>query len=194
MKKKNFLMMASVSLLAAAATLCACDKDENENGGDASPISGNTITITVEDGASYADQVDEVRLTGISDDDYIASSSYTNGSFTINLPASVDDKHLSSVSLYFGIAGISASAKMNDAHLYAYKSGKQVGRIYHGTQEWDGMLEYANEDVNITGSSNKSTYSCNLKKGWNMWYVKRMETSREYATKAPSGAKWIYEP
>jgi hypothetical protein len=49
----------------------------------------------VEDGNSYNDKIDVVKLEF--GDDAFASAGYTNGGFTITLPESVDSRYLQSI-------------------------------------------------------------------------------------------------
>jgi hypothetical protein len=197
MKKKHYLIIACIGLL-AAAIFSACDKDDDDKGGDNSgnPILGKTgtVTITIENGANYSDLIDEVRLI-YGDMTTIASASYNNGSFTIDLPASVADKYLDVVGEEFsaGITISNPSVKIASAWLTAYQSGKWEGDFYHGTAECKGMLNYVTGDLSITGTNSDGTLNMHLKKGWNLVYEKHTETTEEETTNAPAGARWYYK-
>jgi hypothetical protein len=91
--KRNYLKMAFVSLFAVAA-LCSCNKDEddnNDNGGTGA-IQNNAISIEVEDGASYSEKIDIVKLE--CEGGTLANAPFNNGRFTLNLPASVSVQYL----------------------------------------------------------------------------------------------------
>ncbi|MDR1343691.1 MAG: hypothetical protein LBK18_10635 [Prevotellaceae bacterium] len=193
MNKKHYLMMAFVSLL-AAATFCACSKDDDEGGGGSgNPILGKTgaVAITIENGADYSDVIDEVRL--VYGDMYVASrADYNNGSFTIDLPASVADKYLEAFEDDYpaGFTISNPSVKGATAWLSGYQSDKRKGSFRHSTGEWTGReLLYVTGDVSITGTAPDGAYNVHLKKGWNLVYEKKNEVT----TSAPAGAKWQYK-
>jgi hypothetical protein len=195
--KKKCLMMASAGLL---ATVALCAYDNGGNGGEAfNPILGGKITVKVQDGNSYNNLIDTVRVE-MDDYDYVPYSvGYANGEFTLELSVGVNDKYLDAFpKLPAGVTISSTSVKVGKAGLIAYKAGKRVGHFFHGVEdEWEGELLYANGDVSITGScadadGEAETYSLNAKKGWNMAYEKVTETLQVFTTNPPSGATWYY--
>jgi hypothetical protein len=195
--KKNFLMIVFAGLF-VAAVLCAYN--EGGNGGDASnPISGNKITVKVENGDSYNDRIDTVKVEMDDYDFVMYSASYANGQFTLELSASVNSKYLDSIPKFpAGVTVRNANVRIGKAGLIAYKSGRRVGHFFHGVEdEWEGELLYANGAVSITGScadddGDTETYGINAKKGWNIAYEKITETLQVFTTNTPSGAKWCY--
>jgi hypothetical protein len=198
----------TLMILAAAIAFAACGEDEGGKGDDggSSAIPNNTVTVAVENGASYSGEIDTVKLViergGMH---VIASFPYSGGNFTITLPASVDDEYLDPMDMDDLPSGITTSnrdVKGGAAYLYAYKSGQLVGDIYRGTAQSEryfyGYLLYLAGDVSITGTGTDGDYTTeyrvNGKKGWNMWYTTRGTnlTSRLVTTEAPTGAKWYF--
>jgi hypothetical protein len=202
---KNFFLMASVSLL-AAATFFACDKDEKkEDNSGLSAIPAGLFTVKVENDSIYNNQIDTVKLI-IGSDYYVSVAKYTDGGFSINLPENVADSCLEAIEeVGAGVTVSDPKVKIRRAKLIAYKSGADGGDFYHGTggesdDEWVGSLIYANGDVTITGTlakeKKKEVYSIKLKTGWNIQYKKETEAgdSEEevYTTQAPADAKWYF--
>jgi hypothetical protein len=168
MKKNLFTTMAFVSLL-AAATFCACSKDDDEN--NTSTISGE-YSVKVE-GDSHNSEIDTVRLVIYYDNGSytrkeVCSEKYDKGKFTLDLSGDISNTYLVAIDESFdededfpdGITVSNSKVKIGTANLEAYKwnssygSGysNYVGSFYHGTVEWDGELVYANGDVSVTGS------------------------------------------
>jgi hypothetical protein len=198
MKTKIFTTMAFVSLL-AAATFCACSKDENgDDGGNSNPIWGKTgtVAITVENGASYNNLIDEVELM-YGDGVVLSRASYDDGSFTIELPASVDSKYLDELEEEFSATFkvSNPSVKMATAWLIVRTSSSRwIGDFYHGTEEWEGKeLLYVTGDVSMTGTAPDGIFNVHLKKGWNLVYEYERKGADEVTTTAPAGAKWYFD-
>jgi hypothetical protein len=220
---RNFLMMAFVSLFTVVA-LCSCSKDDDENGdnGGNGVIQNNTLTVSVENGASYSGKIDVVKATTYSesdDDEFtLVSAPYTNGGFTLILPANLGAQYLENLDedeIPQGITVSNPKAKTGWADLDAYKGDNRAGYFYHGIGDWEGELIYVDGDVTISGSYTETwtngggteyeeTYTethrynnCNLRKGWNIMYGKETEkgnNSYEYevTTQVPAGAKWYF--
>jgi hypothetical protein len=219
--KRNFLMMALVCLFTVVAiSSCKKDDDDENNGGI-----GNTLTVTVENGSSLNGKIDNVKLEigyellssygwGYYE---VASAPYSNGGFTLNLSETVDDTYLEAFDtddLDDGVKVSNPNVKTGYAEIEAYKADYSTGCFYHGTNDWESELMYANGDVSVTGSYTDTetwedsvggtitetlTEKCNihLKKGWNIMYYKGTEKGNntyevETTTTAPSGAKWYY--
>jgi hypothetical protein len=173
--KKNISTMALVSLFTVVA-ICSCNKDEDENGGNGL-ITNNTITVAVENGNKYNDLIDVVKVEMDDEDDNaheIASAEYSNGGYTLKLPASVSDRNLIGIDedIPDGVKVSNASVKLGWTSTYAYQSGDVVGRFYHGTSGCEGELVYASGDLTITGSTTITDemtytmkYNVKLKKG-----------------------------
>jgi hypothetical protein len=214
--KRNFLMMAFVSLFTVVA-LCSCNKDdeENDDNGGNGVIQNNTIIAVVENGASYNSKIDLVIKAiayseGNPDDEItLASAPYANGGFTLKLPESVNDKCLynlkaaDDVKDYEGITISNPNVKGCKVFLCAYESGdSEWWNVDHKNSEWIGRLYYVEADLSITGSHIDKYYSTkysnfHLKKGWNIVYFKYIEknareSESEYTTQVPSGAKWFF--
>ncbi|MDR1259384.1 MAG: hypothetical protein LBK65_08940 [Tannerellaceae bacterium] len=91
-------LFATLLLLLSAFAFTGRDKDNDDPDTGGNPVIGKTgpITIAPENGDIYNDLIDEVRL--IYGDDLVAgSAAYTDGRFTIDLPASVPDKYRYSI-------------------------------------------------------------------------------------------------
>ncbi|MDR0729988.1 MAG: hypothetical protein LBF19_07715 [Prevotellaceae bacterium] len=200
MKKSNFLKMAFVCLFTVVA-LGSCSKDEEENS-DNGIIVNNTITAVVENGNSYNDAIDVVKLYPDSDDDAVlASAEYKNGGFTMTLPANVSSQYLQSIAgdVPDGITVSNANVKIGSGNLYAYKSDNRVGIFYLASGEnLVGALVYADGDVSITGSSQGEIgtmiFNMNLKRGWNVMCQKTTQNEYEITTTVPADAKWRFRP
>ncbi|MDR3187807.1 MAG: hypothetical protein LBT94_01290 [Prevotellaceae bacterium] len=201
--------MASASLL-AAATFCACDKDEKKDGNSGfSAIPAGDYTVKVENDSIYNNQVDTVRLI-INSNCYVSAAKYADGGFIIYLPKNVADSCLEAIGeMGAGVTVSDPKVKVRRAKLIAYKLGADGGDFYHGTgggsdAEWVGSLIYASGDVTITGTftdagkSKVEKYSVKLKKGWNIQYKKETEDENSeeevYTTQAPADAKWYFLP
>jgi hypothetical protein len=210
--KRNFFMMAFVSLFTVVA-LCSCNKDEDDENG---AIPNNTITAVVENGASYNSEIDLVKAIVYSERDdretTLASAPYSNGGFTLNLPASLDAQYLNAFEeVPKGVTISNPNAKIGGANLEAYnKEDSYTGYFYQATGDWRGLLIYVDGNLSISGNYTETetydeeTYThtekynnCNLKKGWNMIYIKETEKTGnsyeyEYTTQAPAGVKWHF--
>jgi hypothetical protein len=209
--KTNYFKMAFVSLFAVAALLCSCDKDEDENSNDdnggSSVLQNNTLTVSVENGASYSGIIDIVKVE--TDDVPLVSVPYNNGVFTLNLPASLDDQYISieEDEVPAGVTVSDPNVKVSAAvDLYAYKSDFKTGYIYHGIGDWQGVLIYVDRNLSITGSYTETygevtetgKYNCNMQKGWNIRYEKETQKAvnlyeYEATTQVPAGAKWYFQ-
>jgi hypothetical protein len=207
--KKVFLIMALVSLT-TVAIFNSCSKDgkenENENGGNTSI--GNTVTAVVEDGSSYNETIDNVKVVIEAANNYeVTSASYSDGGFVLELPASVSDQYLESIESSFdndipaGITISNSGVKTATAYILAYKADKSTGTFYCGASGWTGFLLYADADVSITGTYTDEygvghNINNHLIKGWNIVYVKSTNeaTGMYYyeTTQAPSGARWYF--
>jgi hypothetical protein len=178
--RKNYLMMAFVSLFAVVA-FSSCNEDNGGTGGGID-LNDNKITAVVENGASYNSKISLVK---VKIDDYgyeweggtviIATTPYINGGFTLNLPESVDVKYLHAMfdedTPPEGVTISNPNAKTVSVELEAYnKSGNSVGSVFcsnarplfdeWGNENWDGswigFLMYANANVSVIGTYSES--------------------------------------
>jgi hypothetical protein len=214
--KKSFLIMAFVSLFMVVA-ICSCDNNENgeeeEIPTSTSAIPDNILTVRVENGDSYNDEVDTVKLvysTNKDEDEYVelARATYSNGGFTLQLPETVSDAYLWSLKEWADDEGLKVSnpnvktVDFDDTHINAYKLGEYAGTFVYLNAPADsysdsGGLMYVTDDVIITGSikdgSFEEKYSLNLKKGWNFVYgIESGNNTDVITTAAPSGMKWYH--
>jgi hypothetical protein len=208
--KTNYFKMAFVGLFAVVA-LCSCSKDEDDNSssdnGGNGEIQNNTLTVSIENGASYSEKIDFVKV--MCDGITLASAPYNDGNFTLNLPPSVSDQYLEALfdEIPQGITLSNPDVKGAYALLIAYKSDAETGFLYLEAGGWEGEgLIYANGDVSIAGSYTETedgeTYTfrfnnCNLKKGWNTRYVKTVQKGdnsyeSEFTTQVSEEAKWYF--
>jgi len=205
MKKLFYLLTVAV---AATTMFVACSKDNDE------PESGwfdGTITAVVENGNAYNGVVSKVTAEAWDNNSRkfveIASGSYTNGGFTLRLPATLSDNYLKSD--IFG--PVKDALKFSDENakatieviISAYNSsGVKVGWFDYGTEAEkypaiDVSFMYADRDLTITGSfvdrGDTYSYSISLKKGWNKLYNTWDDGYDEYTTKPVSGCKWYFK-
>ncbi|MDR1120362.1 MAG: hypothetical protein LBM08_05550 [Dysgonamonadaceae bacterium] len=174
----------------------------------------NMLTVSVENGTSYNDQIDLVKADIEIDDETeiitLVSAPYTGGGFTMTLPASVSDRYLSSVfdEIPTGVTVSDPQVKSCTVSLEAYKSEINTGYFYHGAGNWGGEAIYVDGNVTITGSYIQTetygettltythTYDMHLSRGWNMVYDKLTEEGHsfkyEVTTQVPAGAKWVF--
>jgi hypothetical protein len=219
---QNFFTTQGVTYIVTAEdgitkkTYTARASVEPGNNGGNGVIQNNTITVAVENGASYNSKIDLVRAVIYTDDkreSTLTSAPYANGGFTLNLPASVSAQYLDGLDeIPEGLTVSNPGVKMNQVDLEAYKSDSiYEGDFYHRIGNWEGTLIYVDGDLSITGTytetynegtENEYTHtekynSCSLNRGWNMMYVKetKVNSSYEYewTTQAPEGAKWYFE-
>jgi hypothetical protein len=150
----------------------------------------------------------------------LATGTYSNGGFRINLPATVDEKYLepsienlleftsSFLTEYYGMKVSDSNAKYSWVSIYGYdKSDNHVASFsyeveYKDIAEITGHYIYVDRDVTITGLhkgiygySTSTTFNLSLKKGWNIMYAKYSRASdtegdEEWTNDAPSGIKW----
>ena len=220
--KKFFLnSLIIAALVASAAIVVSCDKDKDKDDDDKGGGGAiDKITAIVEDGANYNNTIDVVKVMGnvISGGwTEIATENYSDGGFTIDFPKTLDAKFTAKISSII-IGGDKLTISNPDALIsdpVRFEGWKQnlVCRFEHRndvsprTEVW---YRYVNSDVNISGTyvwvSRPGTedeeewtdvYSCKLKKGWNVMYYTRNNSSkgkiaREYTTNTVSGVKWYY--
>ncbi|MDR2926589.1 MAG: hypothetical protein LBV41_00030 [Cytophagaceae bacterium] len=185
-----------------------------------------TITVQVENGNAYNSQIGEVKTVIAYDGDadphfqgdgVVASSSYINGGFTINLPE-LESMYLLPATeefpseMGFRIGG-NADASLSSAILVAYDKYNHYSAGYIWLQYEDGeqgnaMLYYCDSDMTVTGRytgeysegvEGVMDLSLDFKKGWNwmyMYVVSQSESRIEYAatTEDPGGMKWYFQP
>jgi hypothetical protein len=219
MSRESFFK-ACFALLAAGIIFVGCDKDKDNDNNEGSPIVGNTITASVDNGNAYNATVSTVKAVyniedfgSIGDDEFLyvvggevaGTGTYSNGGFTLQLNATFTDAQLTKVTDFAEELG---GAKISDPNakivfidfIVAYNSaGKGVDYFnlnnkFVGNKDIYAMLWYADRDFSITGGSEKASIS--LKKGWNYVYVIDTKNSSgeyissEFTTKPQSGLKW----
>jgi len=227
-------MKQTLKLLTLFTSFCgllltaSCNK-EKDNEIPTSWFNG-TITAIVENGNDYNSIISKVMtLVGeciiirVDADDpgtvectEMIFANYSNGGFTLTLPAIVDDKYLR----FFRFLDISSSLTISDPNaklfemysINAYDSNDvRIGDFSYIKQDEKsytaGFFWYADRDFTITGSLFLDEEGCyfveeggipliwsvSLKKGWNRVYEIMYENKAEISTKAVSGMKWYFE-
>jgi len=214
MKKVIFTLAAFIF---AATIFTGCSKDEDEG-------SSVSINATVEDGTSYATSIDDVKAVIVDGDSIIsvvASSNYTNGSFSLTLPKSLDAKYLSAMDEEMPEGIKVSNLKVNGCgiNFCGYKSGEIVGTFQNGRMDNGiGMLTlvesyiFVDGDVTISGGNSETAdlmgmpfkvetnYNLTLKKGWNLVYMEMIPTITEtdlamainFSNTQVDGMKWYF--
>ena len=170
------------------------------------------INAQVKDGASYTDDVYEVRAI-VDGDVIIAKAPYNNGSFKIRLPKTIDQSLLWPVSEYMEEEGITIS-DMN-AKVCLIESFE----AYKNDEYFDGLMQaafglqmayveylFADRDVNIIGTAIGELdgidaeipvdFDVKLKKGWNAVYtsISILTLSGSVTTTKPStNIEWMFQ-
>ena len=174
------------------------------------------ITAVVENGNAYNGIISRVVFaksyyTTTGERRYggeIASTNYSNGGFTLTLPAVLDDKFLYTFEEYGNIKVSDENAKISDFEGGArgYDSNNEmIHRIDLVGKNNDlftfVFFVYADRDVTITGSHEREcgsseTLNVSLKRGWNRVYSTAKYTENvskyEISTKSVSGLKWYF--
>jgi hypothetical protein len=204
--KHKFLFMALAGLM-TMPVISSCDKeDDDDDTGANGVIINNTITVKVENGNDYNEEIDEVKALAYSrgsGHNEVGSGAYSNGGFTLKLLESVSEEYLESVSPEIPVFPESITISNPDVKwasidIVAYKSGNEVGGFYYGNEDWgEASFVYVTDDVSMTGTDTDDgyvgTYNVHLKKGWNIMYQSNdSESSYELTTSVPSPMKWYY--
>ena len=221
MSKRNLLKLACV-LFAACFIFAGCDNDDDDDKG------GFKIVGKLDDASHLGDVKtvkfilwDNVADKGVS----IAEADFNNGDFTLILPETIDPKILSSIKDAEFPPSVTISSSNPDAkgsgeyYIEGYNSaGKHIAnfgyvKVIDNTKSYMGWM-YVDSDVSIKGTATdeedyygvfyeyNNTYSLDLKKGWNVFYVsdarteqdgKRIENFEMRTDGAISGLKWVGE-
>jgi len=225
--KRFFVNQLVIAALVVAAVFTSCGRD---NDGDEC-VEGETGVVTqiiakVENAAEY-NLIDMVALRAqisLNQREVLAVADFKNGGFTLQLPETVDEKYLRPISDRWGegITISNTSAKIfSNAYISGYKDDA-LNRSYN-TLECIKEIEtsnsvslylkeywYVDSDVNVSGThtetfqqfiTSNSTVSLVLKKGWNVVYIKYIQSDprsmgfvTEYKTElrntAICGLKW----
>jgi len=208
--KRFFLNQLFIAVLAVAAALTSCNKDDDG--------AGDKITAKVEN-ASELSEVKTVKLVAwivsSEENEEIASADFKNGGFTLNLPATLASKYLYPLAedMPSTITLSNMNAKMAEVSIYGYNSAGDRIASFNCSKE-DGNTEYGmywlytDSNVTISGTETDeyeeydevyiSVFSLSLKKGWTAVYVTYTRTTQggkttyksEYKNSPISGLKW----
>jgi hypothetical protein len=193
--------MMTATVMVATMFFSGCQKDKD------SLVSGDfngLIATQVESGNAYDQYFKQVWVligpqpngTNLTWKDVIAKGSYSNGGFTVNLPATVKSQHLTSISDYFEtnlkVSGklkySSPSARIIDVELFAFDD-ENGWYDYFVNCDADKKPTYCfyvfvDEDVDVTGGPTVS-----FKQGWNRLYYS--SDKNLVTTKDPGKMKWF---
>ena len=205
------MLRKKLSLLVLATFMfVSCEKDEAfEN----LPLKSNVITAEVEDGKRYESEFSSIKV--VMDNNYytngrfieidgyheVASSAYIDGKFSLALSETVGSSCLVSISDYFdcreGVKISNNSARGGGMSINGYdKDGVRVDDfVYHKKIDNDNSIRgnfiYVDRDVTITGADGWTTYNLNLKKGWNMYFIRDYGYGyKQNIISAASSLKW----
>ncbi|MCL2074679.1 MAG: hypothetical protein FWH18_12205 [Marinilabiliaceae bacterium] len=195
------IKLSVLTCILTSLILTGC-KDNSETGGE-NVIIDNTITAKVENGNEYNGYISEVWGRIEYDNinfEYIATTHYSNGGFTIELPSAVEDSLLMKIENGFGnefkrIRNFSISDKSALIGFVFFfgvdDDGNLLDDFYHViryenetstsfTGKWGrAIYVYVNKDVTITASDSwdedgdREEMLINLpfKKGWNAAFL-----------------------
>ena len=209
--KKFFVNQLVIAALAVVAAFTSCDKDKDkdENGGS----TVDEITAEkVENAADFSD-VKTVKLMSYDGNESveIASADFTDGGFTLDLPATVASKY--PITYIFGdqrkdipsnvtVSNKNAKILQGVGSIHGLNSDGEIIAHFHymkeeGNTVYGTYWTYTDSDVIINGTETfeidaySKIYSLALKKGWNVVYASETETKAELKTTPISGLKWV---
>ena len=203
MKKTSIFLIITLFFLAALATSCDNNKDNN----DTLDTALTSLDIKIENGNDFNDLIDEVRLVvSIGDVHTIATAKYLNGGFKADLPATMPDnllRRLIDTGIDDGVTVSNPDAKCTSIIIYAYNAdGRRIGKISCLKENTEMTFLYADSDVTASGNleTGRTTTSINisLRKGWNKVYVTINELADEkyesvMTTTEPGSMKWYLD-
>jgi len=202
---KQIKSISAIILLATMSLyFSACNDEGSNNDGNFGNSSITVINAKVENGENYNSTVKVVKAmayTSFNQGIVIGTGTYSNSSFTIELPTTVDEQYLELILPNFGLGdneGIKVSnpnVKTCSIDIYGFDKlnspyGNQIVTFEYNTQlpSWTsnkddrfhtyGEIIYVNGDVTITGSyydSDNTHFNIFLKKGWNIMYLETEE-------------------
>ena len=197
----NYLVIAAL-VVSAAFTSCSKD-DDNGGGGNASSVSA-----TVRNASEFSDVVKiYVMATNVNTDrnEKIAECEFKNGKFSVNLPEKLDAKYLSEDEYPEGVTVNPADAKTSYSVEFwgVNAAGNSIAEFSlegGGANSFtEASYVYSDKAFSISGSGimdgYNTTFSGNMKQGWNMVYVTYSSTTTgekvTLTTSPVSGLEWI---
>ncbi len=225
--KKWYVLFTAICTI---ALLAGCDKSKNDD----KPSGGSTDTtltgvnlvenkLTVKIGGTAITGISTVHASAYDMSEginkYIASTPFSNNSFTVILPNTVGTEYLKLLSETVPSTVIisNENVKVNDnTYFCAVYNGNEVGQFlcdnYDYSREEDRVGDadvifiYSTDDCQVSGYQYddgddwKFIYNLSLKKGWNAcaFVVSKVEGSEvsefQFTTNIPNTVKWYYEP
>jgi len=170
MKIKRICFVCVV-FICSGIVLTGCSKSDNSSGGSAISINAQVVN-----GSNYSfDNVKAVLYYGNNYEYVVNEANYTNGGFTIKLPATIDNKYLLPVvdvdeeDQSSNWATVSDNTAVgNGINFEGYESDSYMGDFYYGTASQnqtstsisiysaEGTYLYVDKDVTITGSATET--------------------------------------
>ena len=206
---KPYLKSYSLFVVAVVAVLLVSCKPSE-------PEVDNPNAIVIDISTTQADKA-QAELLNYQGDliGIMATASYKNGKFVLNLPAEVAAANLSLASLGTfdpRIAVSNSQARVGGLQISAYKGNILVGFFVMADVGQSSSKEqtfiYADRDVNVLGDYQdeifeglifRQIYEMQLKKGWNKVYainsntftVEGMQSTLRMTTSAQAGLRWM---
>jgi hypothetical protein len=213
--KKTLKQIALLPLFCGLLLTVACNKNDDKDDETPSGWFNGVITAVVENGNNYNSLIGKVsamvEFYNEATRDWvveeIASGNWSNGGFTLTLPATLDDKFLRNLvagDIPTGITISDRNAKVSEGIWFrAYNSDGSchVGSFWYSKKDENSDAEviftYADRDVIITSTAREDEiYNVSLKRGWNKIYITTMRNQGgwrvEISTKAVGGLKWHF--
>jgi len=204
--KKKFYSFAAFAFFCASLLFVSCNRDVDE------PTSGafdGRITATVVNGSQLNGIVSTVRLVYFEDwggDVTLATGTFSNGGFSLNLPEAVPSRYLFNIEEIFGgeisdtrtnitfigIDGGPLSLMGYNREGFPIGQFNRIDRAYSATM-W-AIYIYVDRGVRITGSDDWSDFdNISLTRGWNIMYT-NPNSGGIITTKDPGGLRWFFYP
>jgi len=197
---KKVITISRMTAIVAIAMMffsgCQKDKEPLVSGGfnglvTAAVESGGATTVYAVIGA----YINEGQVHGVN----CGNVAYSNGGFTINLPA-IPNQHLMDIDkLFQDVFKVSGTLKFTetkaqaiDVDFLGFDSKDYLKGYYlHATNDKSTIcfFVYVDKDVDVTGGTN---IAVSLKKGWNRIYYSESGKGK-ITTKAPADMKWHFQ-
>jgi len=146
----------------------------------------NSVFTTVKALANIYSDGTENYFKGVE----IATGSYSNGGFTLNLPETMNNQYLNKIDdeldLGAGLTFSDANAKITAIIIQGYNSaGKAIGWFEYSSSNIEGVICYVDRDVNVIGANEDFRVNIRFKRGWNLLYFEKkankVTTQTQYA-------------
>ena len=201
--KKTLKQLALLPLFCGLVATVACNKDDDKEA-ESGAFDGK-IEATVVNGSQLNGVIGTVQLVYFDGKENnfhtLASGTWSNGGFSLNLPETIHSRYLINIEGVFGgeisdtrtNVAIIRYRRESDFYIVGFKSNggavvfHRVDRSINSSM-W-AMHMYVDRDVTITGSNYDNI---SLKKGWNIMYT-NPNAGGKITTKDPGGLRWFFE-